>query len=384
MKKEYIEKTVLFLILIILFRPAFINYHLTLKTISNILLVILFLVFAILNLLLYKDRKKISIISWLLLLYELIIVFSAIYNHGSIVFACSNALKILTMVLVLEYYLKKKPKTLLDSMFIVMSIFLVINSLSILFPNTLAINNNGVHIYFLGIRTRFSDLIFPYLLVSITKNFEIKKNFPLLIFSIVISLFNIIYVKIGTAVGGIIIFSFLYLLDKKFSILKIITAPVSVFGALALNASICFFRIQNIFAFFIEKVLHENLSLTNRTIIWDRALEILKNNWILGLGIQDGQARFVPYRGRLVQAHNQILQIVYEGGILALVTYFVAIFISVTRIDRKNKLFSVCIAMLTTVIIMMTVERYGRYVYFYSILYFTYYAKELVKSKVNG
>lgn len=380
MKKKHVEYILLCIVLVSLFRPAPLTEYAYIKYAVHVITIVSFMIFGILNLFLYKKKKKLSMVFWFLLLYELCIVISTIYNNGYIISTILNALKILAFVLVFEYYLKTKPKVLLEEVFFIMTIFLIVNSLCLIFPNFLVIKDNSASIYFLGIRTRFSDLIFPYIMLSIIRNYELRRNILLLMFSIAISVFNILYVHIGTAIAGLIIFLALYALDKHMSLLKKITAKLTILGSLGINICICFFRIQTYFSFFIEKVLHESVNLTNRTLIWDKIFKVLKNNWILGLGVRNAQSTYVFHRGRYVHAHNQMLQILCEGGIVSLIFYVMAILKSVTKINKDNIIFSVSIAMLSTVLIMMTVERYGRYVYFYIILYVIYYSENIVEA----
>lgn len=102
--------------------------------------------------------------------------------------------------------------------------------------------------------------------------------------------------------------------------------------------SIVIFRAQNLFSFFIEDILNKSLTLTNRTNIWDIVINQLKEQPLTGYGVQDSSNIIYLYLVRpnkplvnsTFSAHNQILQILYEGGVLILVPLLLII-------DRTNK-----------------------------------------------
>ena len=214
MNKKRIEQVLLFIVLFIVFRPTPLNIYPAVKLMVNIAVLLIFIIFLALNIYLYKNKKKFSPVSWFLLFYLIALVFSTFYNNVSVFSALTNSLRILSIIVILEYYLKTNPKLLLQEAFLVMTVFLIINSLCLIF--SYSFTTVGSPNYFLGIRTRFSDLIFPYLMISIIINHELNKNTGFLLLSIALSLFNILYVKIGTAIGGIIILSCLYFGQKIF------------------------------------------------------------------------------------------------------------------------------------------------------------------------
>lgn len=86
----------------------------------------------------------------------------------------------------------------------------------------------------------------------------------------------------STSMVGLAVFAILYIVWRKkekirryFELFKL-----SYFYIAACVASILvvFFNIQSKFSFLIENVLHRNVGLTDRTIIWARVILAIKNN----------------------------------------------------------------------------------------------------------
>ncbi|MBE6051521.1 MAG: O-antigen ligase family protein [Clostridium sp.] len=119
---------------------------------------------------------------------------------------------------------------------------------------------------------------------------------------------------------------------------KIIRTNISLISIVVLFVSIVILRMQNIFAFFIEKVLHKSLDLTNRTDIWDSALFSIDNNPILGTGVSSSLAGNVhlvlSYVEKDIFAHDMYLDILVMGGICALSLFIIMIIIVKIEFDR--------------------------------------------------
>ncbi|MFR3202482.1 MAG: O-antigen ligase family protein [[Clostridium] leptum] len=67
--------------------------------------------------------------------------------------------------------------------------------------------------------------------------------------------------------------------DKLFNFRNYLILNILLFFVIVI------FRMQNLFAFLIEDILHKNLTLTGRTVIWDRTLELIGEKPILGHGV---------------------------------------------------------------------------------------------------
>jgi tetratricopeptide (TPR) repeat protein len=86
----------------------------------------------------------------------------------------------------------------------------------------------------------------------------------------------------------------------------------------------------------VQRLVHrlsaENLTMTPRLYIWRSAVEMLRDHWAFGTGLDTFQISFPPYRTALYwalewngtpeKAHNMILQIAATQGLAGLATFF--------------------------------------------------------------
>lgn len=82
-------------------------------------------------------------------------------------------------------------------------------------------------------------------------------------------------------------------------------------------------RLQEIFSFLIVDVLGKDLTLTNRTVLWDIAMREIARRPIIGWGIQNNDYLHFLYSSHsIISAHNQILEYTFQGGVIAFIIYF--------------------------------------------------------------
>lgn len=92
--------------------------------------------------------------------------------------------------------------------------------------------------------------------------------------------------------------------------------------------------------FLIEDVLGKNVTLSNRTYIWEAATAAIAKNPIWGYGMGDsGNAFLVKIWGKemYLSAHNQYLQVWYEGGMGTMLA-FVAVLLMGSIMLKKSPL----------------------------------------------
>ncbi|PLS23813.1 O-antigen ligase family protein [Bifidobacterium imperatoris] len=149
----------------------------------------------------------------------------------------------------------------------------------------------------------------------------------------------------GSGTGLIVLFVFivLCLLELKH---RTISPNLSLIVLLASFLGIVVFRIQNIFSFLIVDVLHKSLTLSDRTYIWDSAIESILSHLILGTGITDSLSGNVhlklSYLVKDIFAHDLYLDYLLMGGVPAL-CIFICLLISVKNsycyILNRNRTF---------------------------------------------
>lgn len=108
----------------------------------------------------------------------------------------------------------------------------------------------------------------------------------------------------------------------------IISINVALFFCLVIFNKIDF--LQNI----IVNVLHRDMTLTDRTVIWGITIDKILDNPLTGYGMIDGLAfqSMLPYIIG-INAHNTYLMILFDGGILLFGLFISLLVVAATEFD---------------------------------------------------
>ena len=126
------------------------------------------------------------------------------------------------------------------------------------------------------------------------------------------------------------------------------------------------------------KFFNKTANLTGRTEIWEIAWNTLLQKPILGYGVRN-DGSFVYVRGKMWQAHNQIIQLLYDGGIIGMLLFIIMLFIFGKNLkfngDNNDKLKQIIIFGLGGFFIIMITEISSYYLPIYLLLFLGYFIK---------
>ncbi len=99
--------------------------------------------------------------------------------------------------------------------------------------------------------------------------------------------------------------------------------------------------------YFVEDVLHKDLTFTHRTYLWDAALKIIPKSPIWGYGLVEGEWYKAHMSSIAMGPHNFILAVLLNGGIILLIFYSIICGYTINSIrpyfkdtEVKNLIFS--------------------------------------------
>lgn len=356
---KMISELISIALVVFLFEP---NIFVKVKYVNYIFIVGIVLTFVACLYSYWSRDIKISNIIVVLVIHRFLMMIPTMINDGDIVKWGYQSILSVSILMIVDLYSKKNEfNKILNWFQNIFFVYLCINYLTLLlFPN--GIIKAYPFIKFIGIRTRITDYAFPLIFMCCI-NFKNRKKMGVL--GIVISLLNIIHEWVSTAIAGLIIVAGVYILLKIFNTNKKIqiNSRVILTIALLICVSVTFFRVQELFAVFIEDVLNKNVTLTGRTNIWDLSYKYIEENIFFGHGyINDGN--FVLYNRELWQAHNQFIQTLYEGGIIGLFLLVLIFYKVVNKLENKNisvEKYNISIAFFAGFVIMLISEIYLYY-----------------------
>lgn len=320
-------------------------------------------------------KQKVSSLLLSLIIFRLSFGIQTIINNGDIMRWGYWSLNTITICLMFEYYSKSIDK-LLKILYNILLVYLIINYFSfMLYPE-------GIidELYFLGIRTRFTDIIFTLLPVSCY--LDIKKYGKLgsrTVVATLLSILHIVHFWIATALIGLIVLLILFFLSiyQHDLLIRKLSLPFTMIMSIILTIVLIYAVNNSVYIWFIEGVLGKSLTLSGRIPLWLEAYDVWLNSPLLGYGMSDnGNFILSFYRGDLVyrQSHNQWLQLLHDGGIVCLLAFYnlISKVGSLNKIIYTHKECRPIYLFIITIIVMMISEIYSYHPYFYILLFASY------------
>lgn len=333
----------------------------------------------------FSKFNKPSKLLIILVIYRLSFFIQTLTSHGDITMWGYMSIVLVTLCMAIEIYAKYDFNFLLSSLINILTAITVINLLIVfVYPNGLIGD-----IYFIGIRTRFTEVILVNMVLSLTydkiHNVKISKKS---LFIIAVSIVTILKCWIATALLGMVLVFLLVLLFLKDRHIKLLNIYFAIIICLVLNVLIVHLRILDSLDWFFTGIFGKTTSLSGRTEIWDNAFGIIFSKPIFGHGMAvDGN--FIPWvwggigEVKLWQAHNQWLQLLYDGGIVCVISFIAITFISYSQIKCNKQAVAKSKFLIIGIIVfyfMMIVEIYSYTPYFFVL---PFVMSNMLKSKHN-
>lgn len=281
-------------------------------------------------------NKKYNLFDIIALSFYIFLFIITIIKNGSIEDITKELLAFFSLFFVMRVGLESNPKKYIGLMNLVLIIYTSINTLSaiVFYPNAMFVDNMNP-IFFMGGDNTSVRLYVVAILFNVLQHYIKKGKLKMPIFSLInLLVFSCIRDLGGGKVCFLILFvCTLYLvygtkIPKK-TIKLIITFNIILFFVLVIANR------MDIFKFLIVNVLHRDLSLTDRTIIWKITIEKIISNPVVGHGMIDGMTfqSYLPYLIG-INAHNTYLMILFNGGSILFLIFILLFFITSLKFDK--------------------------------------------------
>lgn len=321
--------------------------------------------------------RKITIVflglqTWLLI--------TTILNHGLVSSTSIRIIRYIILCLTIDYY-SNEISHLLKSFMLHFEIYVYANFVTIfLFPNGLVNRVNSAYgnssEWILGWHHYFKVWFIPALLVAWLYRDYFKKSARCYLITAIIILTESFW-GASTGLTGALLYLFLLVVPW---IKKILTPKVIVLVAAFLVISIVFIQRYDYLTFLLQDLYSGNLTFTGRLNIWRAAIIAFLRSPIFGYGSRAATTDVVNILGVgawATHCHNHILQIMFEGGIVALILFIYLIYINIKSCImtwRSNSNVSkICLYAIFVYLIIGITEQY-QYVPMYLILLLPYYS----------
>lgn len=242
-------------------------------------------------------------------------------NHGSFPYYSQKVIASVGPWLLVAVFGFSNPKRFLKALFVAFFILAVVNLIAVLYMLPHGSFRPIGDFWLFGQRNAMRNILYPALLFSIIQDKVNGKRISLpTIFLMVTSPIVLLLVKSSTSIALMVVLEAFYIANIMGYRAPNILKPFSIVY-LVLEAVLVFLRKLEFLSHFIVNVLQRDLTLSSRTDIWDLAIKKIQESPWVGTGVHslENSGLYTDRMTQVSHSHNAALDIVYKGGIFALV-----------------------------------------------------------------
>lgn len=276
-------------------------------------------------------KRKLSIIVLAIGLQQGYLLFRTVIAGGSVRDCVLSVVAILSVAMLYDVALEKR-QVFLSSQLFCFEVVIYINLVTeILFPDSMYVTQDSMMFvspknWFLGFYNNHTQYFLPALMIAFLYGYETGKKLRTYILTLAIFI-SAVLVWSGGVLVALLGAGFVYIFFKNW------TRIFNYYNYWLLHIVFFIFVIllksQNMFKWLINDILGKWLSLELRMTLWDKYVGYILENFIFGYGVEDTIER--KLKADMVwacHAHNQFLEIMYQGGVINLLLFLVIIIIA--------------------------------------------------------
>lgn len=288
-------------------------------------------------------NNRINQIFILCVIFQLTILFSTIINGSNLtVFRTFVNSAFPTLGIMAYIECRKNTEQLLMNFKVVLEFLLVINFIYMLaHPNGVYVTtvynmkndlSRDMMIYFLSFKNRLIMWVIPLAIILEIGKKEKKINLKEYFAFVIIMFITLCIARSITSIVALSLFYIGCICFEKNRIIKLTICKISIVYVVIFILFI-YFNIQNFFSNLIVGVLGKNLLLQGRVYIWQIAVEMIREHFVIGYG-NAGNGTNIQWNGYMWYAHNLALDILIQGGMIAL-SFMILIVLKLIRMERN-------------------------------------------------
>lgn len=320
-----------------------------------------------------KRKMHLERLSLLLMIMQFWLLLCTYLNHLSIRDSLLRLISFVCIVLLMEYMFSRNSIKGLKCIWFVLSTFIFLNFLTILlYPEGLYNLGGERKSFFLGHVNSMITYVLPALIISIIL-FFVEKGKVFKVLLICVSILTQLITWSATSIVGLAFLGVLFIVTYH---RKIVISPFYSFvTGMVLFGAVYFFKVQYFFQGLIENVLQRNLNFTRRTVLWDITLRYIRLKKWTGYGVESVIARRMKLGAP--NSHSFYIEIVYQGGIILLILFFVFFILLSVQLKNGGKFAGLISKAIFSLLIMSIVESFYGQTVFWLLILLGVYAKEV-------
>lgn len=282
--------------------------------------------------------------------------------HGKNYWAILNhVVTIVSFCMLLELSLRRSPMVTMDMLFYPLTVLILANFLlECVYPGGVCTGGTYNYSYnLLGIDNLLAPLLIPYMFLTALRSTMLHGDLDWVSYCMLgVSALSLLLVWSATGLMGLAVALVFLLFFYQRRWQTLFNGATAMLSGVGLFFAVVLYRLQDVFAFLIEGVLHKGLSFTGRTEIWDTAIDNILRSPALGYGLAQSGKVYRLRKHKYYHAHNVFLEVLMEGGFCALLCFLMMLASAVKplMIHRKHPYACLISAGLMACGIMTTME----------------------------
>lgn len=282
--------------------------------------------------------------------------------HGKNYWAILNhVVTIVSFCMLLELSLRRSPMVTMDMLFYPLTVLILANFLlECVYPGGVCTGGTYNYSYnLLGIDNLLAPLLIPYMFLTALRSTMLHGDLDRVSYCMLgVSALSLLLVWSATGLMGLAVALVFLLFFYQRRWQTLFNGATAMLSGVGLFFAVVLYRLQDVFAFLIEGVLHKGLSFTGRTEIWDTAIDNILRSPALGYGLAQSGKVYRLRKHKYYHAHNVFLEVLMEGGFCALLCFLMMLASAVKplMIHRKHPYACLISAGLMACGIMTTME----------------------------
>lgn len=279
-----------------------------------------------------------------IIVYSLIVIVSSLLNGGELITAVMESLQLIATIFLGDLIIKNSLKDYISVVYPIFFLMATINFITmVLYPNGMysrVMEGSYVWVsrnnWFLGLENAMTAYLIPALALTYI-NMLIKRTRFSYLTALVMSVMCM-YVPIVRHKGSMLVCFLLFIMLCLLAYWKIFPSILNartylIFNVLFFVAIVLLSSANTGIVAIIEAFFSRN-TLSVRTVIWGKVLDLIPQKLILGYGYE--AAHIVSDKLKYDSAHNQYLWILYRGGIAQFLVFGKFILDSVNSLYKKR------------------------------------------------
>lgn len=336
----------------------------------------------------FRQRRRPSGVLLWLCGYLGFVGLSTVLHGRNYWFAINHIVTIVSFCMLIELSLRRGAEITLDMLFYPLTVLVLANFiLECLYPNGICTGGTYYYSYnLLGIDNFLAPVLIPYMFLTALRStmYYGKLNWGCYVM-MGISTLSLLLVWSATGLMGLAVALVFLLFFYQRRWQTLFNGATALLSGTGLFFTIVLFRLQNLFAFFIEGVLHKGLSFTGRTEIWDAAIKNILAAPALGYGLAQSGKVYRLRKHKYYHAHNGFLEVLMEGGFLALFCFLMMLSAAIRQlmIYRRHPYACLIAAGLMACGVMTTMEPFldSNGLLIYGLVFLGYHVGTLIAGK---